>query len=111
MYSDTELVGPDTDLDEFISELKTPWKTMAADMETVFEIIANCTDAKNDHGQLELISLSTDQHTLKVIFPAWQSTLERTFVNQYGLINGKLIFNKVIMRLYQMSKGTEQYLH
>ena len=111
MYHDTGPVGPDIDLDEFISELKTPWKTMAADMETVFEIIGNCTDAKNDPGRLELICLSAEQHSLSVIFPAWQATLERTFVNQYGLTGGKLIFNKVIMRLYQMSKGTEQYLH
>lgn len=84
---------------------------MAADMETVFEIIGNDTNAKKNHGPLELISFSADKQTLKVIFPAWQSTVERTFINQYGLISGKLIFNKVLMRLYQLSKGTEQHLH
>ncbi len=112
MYTDTRLLGPDTDLDEFLSNLKTPWKTMDSDMNTALGIITNHakTEIEIETTQL-LTAIEQTGDQISVEFPSWQSDVEKTFINQYGLIDGKLIFNKVLMRLFQIAKGTEQQLH
>ncbi len=112
MYTDTRLFSADTDIEEFLITLKTPWKTMDSDMDTALGIITNHakTEFEIENGQLMTVIQQQDNE-VTVEFPAWQADVEKTFINQYGLIEGKLIFNKVLMRLFQMSKGTEQPLH
>jgi len=110
-YTDKKLIGPETDLKAFVSELKTPWKTMGADMDTALTIITNHAKTEIELEALELISLRREKSDFNVEFPDWQSEVEKTFVHQYGLIDGKLIFNKVLMRLFLMVKGKAQPLH
>ncbi len=112
MYSDTRLLGPDTDLDEFLTKLKTPWKTMDSDMDTALGIITNHAKTEFEIETTQLMSVMKQQGgQISIEFPSWQADVEKAFINQYGLIDGKLIFNKVLMRLFQISKGTEQQLH
>lgn len=108
MFNDSRLVESDTDLSAYVSELKTPWKTMGPDMDTAFKIISH--HAKTEL-ELELLSVSAEGGELAITFPDWQSQMEKAFVEQYGLNNGRTIFNKVMMRLYLMSKGQAQPLH
>jgi len=108
MYQDTRLISAVDDIEGFVAELKTPWKTMEADMDKVLTIITNHAKTEFDLG---LIIIRLDENNMDVEFPAWQNEIEKYFINQYGVNNGKLIFNKVLMRLFQMSKGTEQQLH
>ena len=109
MYQDTRLVSSFDDLEGMIAELKTPWKTMEEDMNQALIIISRHAKTEFDLG-LVTIHLNTDEDT-ELEFPDWQNEIEKHFVNQYGLNDGKLIFNKVLMRLFQMSRGTEQQLH
>jgi len=112
MYTDTRLLGPDTDLGEFLIKLKMPWKTMDTDMDTALGIITNHAKTEIEIETTQLMSaIQHPDGLVSVEFPSWQSDVEKTFINQYGLIEGKLIFNKVLMRLFQISKGTEQQLH
>ena len=108
MFNDLRLIQSGTDLDIFVAELKTPWKTMGPDMDTALKIITN--HAKTEM-ELELLTVTADGGELELSFPNWQTQVEQAFVDQYGLHDGKLIFNKVIMRLYLMSKGQAQQLH
>ncbi|MGD8925413.1 MAG: hypothetical protein PVG20_01100 [Thioalkalispiraceae bacterium] len=108
MYNDTRLIDTDTDFDLFVLELKTPWKTMNHDMDTALKII---TSHARFEMKLELLTVSGNGDELEFDFPRWQTEMEKTFVDQYGLNQGKLIFNKVMMRLYLMSKGSAQPLH
>lgn len=108
MYDDTRLIDNFQDLDGFIAELKTPWKTMGEDMDKALTIITNHARTEFDLG---VITLRLDDDDLDVEFPAWQDEIEKHFINRYGLKQGKLIFNKVLMRLFQMSKGAAQQLH
>jgi len=112
MYSDTRLFGADTDLDELLNKLKTPWKTMDSDMDTALGIITNHAKTEFESKKVQLINIA-QRHDgdISIKFPGWQADIEKTFIHQYGLIDGKLIFNKVLMRLFQMSKGTQQQLH
>ena len=41
MYTDTTLMGADTDLEELLVTLKTPWKTMDSDMNSALGIMTN----------------------------------------------------------------------
>jgi len=108
MFNDSRLIESDTDLAIFVSELKTPWKTMSSDMETALKIITNHARTEMD---LELLTLSKDGEEIELTFPDWQTQMEKTFVEQYGLNKGRMVFNKVMMRLYLMSKGQAQPLH
>lgn len=111
MYNDKSLIGPDTDLNQFVSELETPWKTMGADMDTALKIITNHAKTEMELEKVELMTINYQQHAYSIKFPDWQSEVEKTFVHQYGLMSGKLIFNKVLMRLFLMAKGKAQPLH
>jgi hypothetical protein len=111
MYCDTQLIGPDTDLEQFVSELKMPWKTMDSDMDTALKIITNHAKTEMDLEGLPLVSITAAGEALHIDFPDWQEDIEKTFIHQYGLREGRMIFNKVMMRLYLMSKGDAQPLH
>lgn len=112
MYTDTRLIGPDTDIEEFLKILKTPWKTMDSDMDTALGIIANHAKTEFEiENRQQVTVMQRQDNNVTFEFPEWQTDVKKTFINQYGLIEGKLIFNKVLMRLFQMSKGTEQPLH
>lgn len=105
MYSDSGFVNTEIDLEKYIAELKQPWKTMGDDMSTAKYIISKHSDA-----ELELLSVSENPFETSISFPDWQSELEKEYIQQYGLNSGKNIFKKVIMRFYQLSKGTAQEL-
>ena len=109
MYQDTKLINSFDDLEGMIAELKTPWKTMEEDMNQALIIITKHAKTEFDLG-LVTIHLN-DNDDAEAEFPQWQNEIESHFINQYGLKDGKLIFNKVLMRLFQLSKGTEQQLH
>ena len=112
MYTDIRSLGAGMDLEELISTLKRPWKTMNADMDTALTIISNHAKTEFDLEQMPLLNVMQESDDeLYVEFPDWQQDIEDRFLHQYGLNQGRLIFNKVMMRLYQMAKGTEQQLH
>ena len=111
-YTDKKLIGPDTDLKAFVSELKTPWKTMDSDMDTALGIITNHAKTEIELETTQLMTIiQLEGNQVSIEFPSWQTDVEKAFIHQYGLIEGKLIFNKVLMRLFQIAKGTEQQLH
>ena len=111
MFNDTKLIESDTDLGQFVSELKTPWKTMGTDMDTALTIITNHAKTEIELERLELVSIRLYDQSMQLNFPNWQSEVEQAFIDQYGLNHGKLIFNKVMMRLFLMAKGEAQRLH
>lgn len=112
MFNDIRLFGQDEDIHELINELKSPWKTMNDDMDTALRIIGNCAQSETQIELRQLQFLEREPHReLTFRFPDWQAEIEQTFVQQYGLYTGKLVFNKVMMRLFQMSRGTEPQLH
>jgi len=111
MFGDKRLTGPETDLKEFVSELAAPWKTMTADMDTALTIITNHAKTEIELERLDLFSVSAEKNVLQIEFPDWQKEAEKIFVHQYGLMSGKLIFNKVLMRLFLISRGAAQQLH
>lgn len=100
------------DMAQYIAELKTPWLTMGPDMDMALSIITkHKRPGDGEPSSVELLSVSHDADETLIRFPDWQSEVEREFVRQYGLDNGRLIFKKVVMRLYQLSKGSAQNLH
>ena len=109
MYSDTSPMSNDIDFERYITELKTPWKTMGPDIDTALSIIGKHADS--DIGELELVEVSDKGGETEISFPDWQNELEKVFVQQYGLNDGRQIFKKVVMRLFLMSRGTAQQLH
>jgi len=111
MYTDTRLLGPNVDIDELLNTLKTPWKTMNSDMDTARTIISNHAKTEIEIKSAPLLSFIGQGNDIEITFPSWQGDVEKTFLHQYGLIDGKLIFNKVLMRIFQLAKGTEQQLH
>jgi len=96
---------------EYLADLKAPWKTMSVDIETALTIINTPSQTTTDPAKLVFASISVEPNKTEFHFPAWHSEVERIFIDQYGLDNGKRIFKKTVMRLYQMSKGTAQPLH
>ena len=101
----------DIDFDAYIADLKAPWKTMGPDMDTALTIITKHANTEMGLGTVELISVSDNMYETEISFPDWQSEVEKEFIHQYGLNGGKQIFKKVVMRLYQLSKGTAQQLN
>ena len=111
MYSDTTPMSNDIDFKKYITELKTPWKTMGPDIDTALDIISKHAKTDTDIGDLELISVSDKGHEAEISFPDWQNELEKVFIHQYGLNDGRQIFKKVVMRLFLLSRGTAQQVH
>ena len=101
----------ETDFADYIAELKTPWKTMGPDMDTALSIITRHSSTTLDLDTVELISIAENEHETAISFPNWQSEIENVFIDQYGLNSGRQIFKKVVMRLFQLSKGTAQHLN
>ena len=101
--------APQRDFEAFLSELKAPWKTMQHDMQTVYQII----DAQRDFSDesVPFLESSWQQGELEMGFPQWHDQAEETFIAQYGQQHGKLIYNKVVMRLFQLAKGSQTALH
>ena len=97
----------DINLKQYIADLKAPWSTMAPDMDTAIEVINRY--AKVD--EIDLLSIDDSESGAQIRFPDWQSEIERIYILQYGLADGRRVFKKVIMRLYQLSKGSAQQLH
>ena len=95
----------------YIADLKAPWKTMGADLETALSIINTQSKTVTELEKLQVVSASSNQQETELQFPDWQSAVEKAFVEQYGLDGGKRIFKKIIMHMYQLSKGTAQQLH
>ena len=110
MYHDTRLLDGQQNLKELVTRLKQPWKTMHRDMDTAFCIIGQCIKTEAKFESRKLISLNKKREW-QLNFPNWQNELEKTLIHQYGLNHGKLILNKVLMRLFEMSRGTEVALH
>ena len=100
----------DIDLKKYVAELKTPWKTMAPDMNTAQTIISKHAKTETELKAMDLLSISDSEHETTISFPDWQSEVEKAFIHQYGLNSGRQIFKKVVMRLYLLSKGTAQQL-
>lgn len=99
-YKNTEL-----DFDSFISELKQPWGTMEQDMQLAYEIILQTHD--EDEDAVCLLNLKhTDEDEYQLEFPKWQQLVESRLIRQYGETHGRLIFQKVVMRLFQQSKNS-----
>lgn len=111
MVNDTELMYNDIDFEKYITELKSPWKTMGPDMDTAQAIITKHAKTEMELKAVELMSISDREHETEIRFPDWQSDVEKIFIHQYGLNSGKQIFKKVIMRLYLLSKGAAQRVH
>lgn len=105
------MMDSEIEFKEYLADLKAPWKTMSADLETALTIINTQSQPNSDPAKLVFASVSVEPKKTEFLFPAWHSEVERVFINQYGLDDGKRIFKKTVMRLYQMSKGTAQPLH
>ena len=101
----------DIDFDAYVAELKAPWKTMGPDIDTALDIISKHSRSEIELAAIELISVTDNNDGTQIIFPDWQSEVERVFIHQYGLDSGKQIFKKVMMRLFQLSKGAAQSLN
>ena len=101
----------ETDFAAYIAELKTPWKTMGPDMDTALNIITKHSSSARTLDAVELISIAENDHETAISFPNWQAEIENVFIDQYGLNSGRQIFKKVVMRLFQLSKGTAQHLN
>lgn len=102
----------DNEFKDFIAELKSPWKTMGCDMDTAYSVISKFQDSQNNADGLELVTLSENHlYQTEIEFPDWQSQIEKIFIEQYGAIEGKQIFKKVIMRLFLLSRGTAESIH
>jgi hypothetical protein len=94
MYS--KIIEQDFDL--FISELKRPWGTMDQDMQLAYEIILQTHD--EDEDDVCLLNIKhTDNDEYQLEF------------RQYGEAQGRLIFQKVVMRLFQQSRNSADALH
>ena len=106
MYS--KIIEQDFDL--FISELKRPWGTMEQDMQLAYEIILQTHDEEEDDVCLLNIK-HTDNDEYQLEFPKWQQLVESSLIRQYGESQGRLIFQKVVMRLFQQSKNRADALH
>ena len=111
MYNDTTPMSQDIDFDQYIAELKTPWKTMGPDIETALTIIGKHTEANEDIGNFEVLSVTVNGDETEISFPDWQDELEKAYIHQYGINNGRLIFKKVMMQLFLIARGTAQQLH
>ena len=101
----------DNEFKSFIAELKAPWKTMGTDMDTALNIICKHSGNNQELDSIELISVSDGQPAPQLTFPDWQSEVEKAFIHQYGPADGRQIFKKVVMRIYQLSKGTASQMH
>lgn len=97
------------DFDTFISELKRPWRTMEADMQLAYQIILQTHD---DNEEVCLLDIRhVDNHEYQLQFPKWQQLVEASFIQQYGETQGRKIFHKVVMRLFQQSRNIAPALH
>lgn len=105
------MMNSEIEFKEYLADLKAPWKTMNADIETALTIINTQPQINSKSEKLVFASISIQEKNTDLLFPAWHSEVERVFIDQYGLDDGKRIFKKTVMRLYQMSKGTAQPLH
>ena len=97
------------DFDEYMTELKRPWRTMDSDMQLAYEIILQTHDEEDDVCLLDIKRSAEDEYQLE--FPKWQQLVELSLVNKYGEAQGRLIFQKVVMRLFQLSKNNALSLH
>ncbi len=98
------------DFNSFISELKRPWSTMEQDMQLAYEIILQTHD--EDEDAVCLLNIRhTDNDEYLLEFPKWQQLVESRLIRQYGEAHGRLIFQKVVMRLFQQSKNSASALH
>ena len=111
MYNDTTPMSQDIDFEQYITELKTPWKTMGPDIDTALTIIGKHTQEDEEIGNFEVLSISVNGDETEISFPEWQDELEKVFIHQYGLNDGRLIFKKVMMQLFLIARGTAQQLH
>jgi len=105
------MMNSEFEFKEYLADLKAPWKTMSADLETALTIINTQPQINANPEELVFATVSVQAKKTELLFPAWHSEVERVFIDQYGVDDGKRIFKKTVMRLYQMSKGTAQPLH
>ena len=89
--------------EEFLAEIKSPWQTMDQDMALAQRIISVHQDPSNTVP----LFITTQQGTneIQVSCPRWHQEVENALIDRYGQSRGRLIFNKVIMRLFQMARG------
>ena len=97
------------DFDAYLDELKRPWHTMDADMKLAYEIILQTHDEEDAVCLLDIRCSSQDEYQLE--FPKWQQLVELSLIRKHGDAQGRLIFQKVVMRLFQLSKNNALSLH
>ena len=91
----------------YVEALKTPWRTMHADMDAARAIIA----AQTDEPVAVIDKVEQVANALHFSFPDWHGPLEAHFVNRYGKSEGSFIFDKVIMHLFKQARSETRQLH
>jgi hypothetical protein len=99
----------EVDFETYIDTLKEPWRTMDQDMQLAYEIILQTHDADEKVCLLDITHAGDDEYHMH--FPKWQELVESSLVQQYGDEQGRLIFQKVVMRLFQQTRNTAPALH
>ncbi len=95
---------------DYLEELKSPWKTMQQDIAAALAIINSETDMP--FTQISFIKkVEQCGNTLEFSFPDWHMPVESYFVNQYGKEEGSYIFDKVVIQLFKRARGTQVALH
>jgi len=98
------------DFEEYLKEIKKPWKTMNRDIDKALEIISRAENRSiNPLLFSEQLDNFNDQVT--VHFPNWHDHIEEHFIQQYGKEEGSAIYDKVVMQLYKTAKGERVYMH
>lgn len=101
-----------TSFEEYIKELKKPWESMQEDTNLAIEIIGEHHPEGNSIIKfVDRVDEEADDFIVQ--FPQWQSDLQNAFVKKYGTFEGKIVFHKIMMRLFETSRqnANEAVLH